>query len=1059
MLMGFVTNFIQTKAVMVAMEKLGSMLAGPIGALWQVLSTAWSIFQTVKEKFDQLKGIVSGIFGSIAAIARGAVGGAISTIVGVLVKGLGVAINLLSRIARLGGIPKKIKKFLSNLRGKIQGAIEKLIKKVVGKVKGLFKGGKGRDKKGKDKDTDGPKLPKPTSFTTKDGHKHKVWVENKGGKLNTRVASTPKDVDKQISDWKKDAEEAPKESKGKISSAIGAVTAADSVIDGKAVDKLTTAKVEAGQKKLAVAAKKAFDEVNAASNTDDLPGGDYPKTNAEYIKWLKAEPTFAKQLKQLQDHARDFAANDKKLARTTQKLEILFDGSEGLDTLRDKAKKLEDDLGPGAAKAKKKLDAEIKAIEDAAPSVGMTMPELLDEAKELAKQIQKGGEDAKHLKVYMEGVMQAVMLLSKQIDKIGTGEGRTLYESIDKGKLGHTAILSAAAGAGVGKADQSKLAVNYRNWLRVYFRNDVMTDSNAAEVLFLRDFAKTGQYSGLTWEQVRDKVIKSLKKPDKKAKEDILADNFDFDTATPAELDKIYGGIIGSSKKTNAGASANAGAVTDLGKDQFKDEEGGSHTLTHTTAGKVKADDQPPKKVLPKGEAWKLADKIDADTEAYIGENPKRSAEAGSKTLRERIKADRARLLVLMKSARGVGEDGTDVAKLRDGFESELAKRAAGYKWANNAASYMADKAWSLMALEIKPTLEAAEKIDRELIKNEGLMEDPDFKKLVKSCGLDLNIGFGGAVGKSFDRIEKVLKSGNLRTKVQHVMNFGDKWAAKVFDQRALAVRKTLAAVGIRADDIRALHELRKLGIIGKGKKNAKGVFSGAAGTKETKDANKEYLKGKSGSGDMDRKFPTLPLDTLTREELVVLARRHDLKPREDTPTKRILEQLKKLQGLETGGQGTPVMSTRTTEEAGVELSADEKRAHSLKEGLLPFMEGTLANLVDENHEWISEARGMDMPLKAGISGTTQRWMHFSKLMSAPDLYSNRLAIYAWAVPINAHSYHEVMAGAKTYCEYTSKKGGGYYPFRPLNITLLRKAAEASGVPKERVDEVLGIKK
>ena len=117
-------------------------------------------------------------------------------------------------------------------------------------------------------------------------------------------------------------------------------------------------------------------------------------------------------------------------------------------------------------------------------------------------------------------------------------------------------------------------------------------------------------------------------------------------------------------------------------------------------------------------------------------------------------------------------------------------------------------------------------------------------------------------------------------------------------------------------------------------------------------------------------------------------------------------------------------------------------------------MEGTLANIVDENHWWISEARDLEMPLKAGISGTTSRYMHFAKLMSAPDLYSQRLAVFAWAVPINAHSYHEVMSAAKAYCDYSK---GKYLPFRPLNKQILSAAVVASGSEKEEVDQILGI--
>ena len=70
-------------------------------------------------------------------------------------------------------------------------------------------------------------------------------------------------------------------------------------------------------------------------------------------------------------------------------------------------------------------------------------------------------------------------------------------------------------------------------------------------------------------------------------------------------------------------------------------------------------------------------------------------------------------------------------------------------------------------------------------------------RSAVKKSGMKLNEGFFGSVGKSYDRIKQVFKSGNLREKVQHVVNFSGMWAKQVFKKNADDVKKLLADAGV----------------------------------------------------------------------------------------------------------------------------------------------------------------------------------------------------------------------------------------------------------------------
>ena len=89
----------------------------------------------------------------------------------------------------------------------------------------------------------------------------------------------------------------------------------------------------------------------------------------------------------------------------------------------------------------------------------------------------------------------------------------------------------------------------------------------------------------------------------------------------------------------------------------------------------------------------------------------------------------------------------------------------------------------------------------------------------------------------------------------------------------------------------------------------------------------------------------------------------------------------------------------------GTSLSDAESQAPALADGMLPFLEGWKANLVDWDHDWINTARDeLQMPLKAGISGTTYRFMHMAQLFNG-DLEGTRLAALGHLIPISAHSF------------------------------------------------------
>jgi hypothetical protein len=277
-----------------------------------------------------------------------------------------------------------------------------------------------------------------------------------------------------------------------------------------------------------------------------------PRTYEAYEHHIQTK--YAGQLGELATMAEDFKTKGGEAKRQSQQLELSMADIEHSKAEYD-AKKHELD-----EKKQKAMQAKIAAQTAALPNAGANMGQLLERAKELTKQIKEKGNGAKDEKAALEGVMQAAMMLATQIDPEGSGKGRQLYATLDTTE--NPSLVASARAAGLPEGEVAQMAVNHRNWLRQFFRNKVMTDQTNAEILFLRDQGIVGSREGLTLEQVMQKVIANLQKPNPETKQAALKPDFKLETATEAELNQIYAGVIGSAATTNAGVNSSMGAKT-----------------------------------------------------------------------------------------------------------------------------------------------------------------------------------------------------------------------------------------------------------------------------------------------------------------------------------------------------------------------------------------------------------------------------------------------------------------------------------------------------------------
>jgi hypothetical protein len=97
------------------------------------------------------------------------------------------------------------------------------------------------------------------------------------------------------------------------------------------------------------------------------------------------------------------------------------------------------------------------------------------------------------------------------------------------------------------------------------------------------------------------------------------------------------------------------------------------------------------------------------------------------------------------------------------------------------------------------------------------------------------------------------------------------------------------------------------------------------------------------------------------------------------------------------------------------EAAAKEAENRALKEAAktCPWWEGSRVWLLDANDATVKAANALNLPLGAGLSGTTVRTIENAKQLGVgrpvPDL---RVMCVGYLLPISAHSYYEVMAAA-----------------------------------------------
>jgi hypothetical protein len=139
MVIGGIRDWVARTVVGQAIVRLISLL-NPVGA---IIQTAIAIYNTVMffvERIQQIMALANSVFDSIANIASGNIGGAISYVEQAMARTLPVIISFLARLIGLDGISARIREIIQRIQQTIERTFERIIDWIVTRVRGLIGG-------------------------------------------------------------------------------------------------------------------------------------------------------------------------------------------------------------------------------------------------------------------------------------------------------------------------------------------------------------------------------------------------------------------------------------------------------------------------------------------------------------------------------------------------------------------------------------------------------------------------------------------------------------------------------------------------------------------------------------------------------------------------------------------------------------------------------------------------------------------------------------------------------------------------------------------------------
>ncbi len=509
--------------------------------------------------------------------------------------------------------------------------------------------------------------------------------------------------------------------------------------------------------------------------------------------------------------------------------------------------------------------------------------------------------------------------------------------------------------------------------------------------------------------------------------------------------------------------------------EQAEDEEAATLNAEGTAINSFKSDSPDP--IL-------LKDNLIGLTRDYLNLT---AADGQRKTdLLAEIKRVFGLLKTAMKRARG---EHRVLVQRRVKFEKLLGEKAEGWSQTTECLNTMSATAKEMIAAEESKAAVDADQVDQTLV----ALPDEVKKRVGKALGSPTNIGFAGTVGTSFAAIKQVLDDGTITQRCVTLANFADKYlipnlltdgsqVMKIVLQKLQGETEQLALAKAIDDANKEPDEKKKRAILLTTAKFREKILAAeqqapsvnAERTEEkralTGNANAALEQGATVKG-MDTKQVGQPIEVCTIEQLDFVA--GSINPQGFPKFNRAEYQTKRLKAdkiayliscdirttrpsyVEEGktkeaavdatsivGGGTGITQDRSggaVETQGAvdseKLTLTQAEIDAAAEENFNYIEGKLENIVDPKNAWIKDANEAQAPLKAGISGTTARFVGTARLLGG-SVDGAVTAMLGHLQKIEAHSFWEIVDAAGI-----GAGAGKYVPFSP-NEAGLRSAAD-----------------
>lgn len=177
MVLGEIKEWVIFKVIKAGVLWIVSLL-NPASAFVKACKAIYDIVMFIVERGSEIMAFVNSVLDSVAAIAKGSLGGVAEKVEGALAKALPLAISFLASLLGLGGISDKIRGVIDKVRSPINKAIDTVVGGAVKTFKKMFgpalKWAKKKFEKGK-------------AFVKGKVEAGKKWVKGKVGKLKDRL--------------------------------------------------------------------------------------------------------------------------------------------------------------------------------------------------------------------------------------------------------------------------------------------------------------------------------------------------------------------------------------------------------------------------------------------------------------------------------------------------------------------------------------------------------------------------------------------------------------------------------------------------------------------------------------------------------------------------------------------------------------------------------------------------------------------------------------------------------------------------------------------------------